>query len=72
MWAMLFIIVVVLALSYFMDTNVSQEGFGSYKRDSQNNSKTKILAYSKTNELVKLYDCLYFDELIVFLKLFER
>ena len=63
MWAMLFIIVVVLALSYFMDTNVSQEGFGSYKHDSQNNSKTKILAYSKTNELVKLYDCLYFDEL---------
>jgi len=62
MWAMLFIIVVVLALSYFMKTSVSQEGFGSYKHDAQNNSKTKILVYSSTKELVKLFDCLYFDE----------
>jgi hypothetical protein len=61
-WAMLFIIVVVLALSYFMKTSVSQEGFGSYKRDAQNNSKTKILVYSSTKELVKLFDCLYYDE----------
>ena len=61
-WAMLFIIVVVLALSYFMKTSVSQEGFGSYKRDAKNNSKTKILVYSSTKELVKLFDCLYFDE----------
>lgn len=61
-WAMLFIIVVVLALSYFMKTNVSQEGFGSYKHDANNNSKTKILVYSSTKELVKLFDCLYYDE----------
>ena len=61
-WAMLFIIVVVLALSYFMKTSVSQEGFGSYKRDMNNNSKTIILVYSKTKELVKLFDCLYYDE----------
>jgi len=61
-WAMLFIIVVVLALSYFMKTSVSQEGFGSYKHDAHNNSKTKILVYSSTKELVKLFDCLYYDE----------
>jgi hypothetical protein len=61
-WAMLFIIVVVLALSYFMKTSVSQEGFGSYKHDASNNSKTKILVYSSTQELLKLFDCLYYDE----------
>ena len=61
-WTMLFIIVVVLALSYFMDTNVSQEGFGSYNYTANNNTKTKIAIYSTEKELIKLYDCLYFDE----------
>jgi hypothetical protein len=59
---MLFIIVVVLALSYFMKTSVSQEGFGSYNYTAKNNTKTKIAIYSTEKELIKLYDCLYFDE----------
>ena len=61
-WAMLFIIVVVLALSYFMKTSVSQEGFGSYNYTAKNNTKTKIAIYSTEKELVKLHDCLYYDE----------
>ena len=61
-WTMLLIIVIVLALSYFMNTNVSQEGFGSYNNAVTNNTKIKIVSYSSTKDLVKLYDCLYFDE----------
>lgn len=62
-WAMLFIIVVVLALSYFMKTNVSQEGFGSYKRNKFPMRDPIIIApYDQSRKLVKLIDCLYFDE----------
>ena len=62
-WAMLFIIVVVLALSYFMKTNVSQEGFGSYNRGKYPMTEPIIIApYDQSRKLVKLIDCLYFDE----------
>lgn len=61
-WAMLFIIVVVLALSYFMNTNVSQEGFGSYNRGLMPMNAVKIAPYDQSRKLVKLIDCLYFDE----------
>lgn len=60
-WILLFIIVLVLVISFFM-FSVSQEGLSTFARDKTIGSEFYISTYSGESTVTKLYDNLFYDK----------
>ena len=60
-WILLFIIVLVLVISFFM-FSVSQEGLSTFARDKTIGSEFIITTYNGTSIVTKLYDNLFYDK----------
>lgn len=60
-WILLFIIVLVLVISFFM-FSVSQEGFSTFGHDKVIGSEFIITTYNGTSPVTKLYDNLFYDK----------
>lgn len=60
-WILLFIIVLVLVISFFM-FSVSQEGFSTFGHDKVIGSEFIITTYNGKTPVTKLYDNLFYDK----------